>query len=70
MMPLSMADQGSKNTIIKINGRDSVRNHLSELGFVPGEEVMVVSDNGSNLIVQIKSSRVAIDAGMANRIMV
>lgn len=70
MIPLSMAEKCTKNRIVKINGRDSVRNHLSELGFVPGTEVMVVSDNGQNLIVQVKSSRIAIDIGMANRIMV
>lgn len=69
-MPFSMADIGVAYKIIRIGGRDEVRNHLSELGFVPGTEIMKVSDNGGNMIVQVKDSRVAIDAQMANRIYV
>lgn len=69
-MPLSMADIGISYEIVRISGKDDVRNHLSELGFVPGTKVMKVSDNGGNMIVQVKDSRVAIDAQMANRIYV
>ena len=42
MMPLGMAAIGDVNTIKKITGRDDVRQHLAELGFVVGEEVRVV----------------------------
>ena len=43
MMPLGMASPGDVNTIQKITGKDDVRQHLAELGFVVGEEVRVVS---------------------------
>ena len=34
MMPLGMANVGDVNIIKQINGRDDVRQHLAELGFV------------------------------------
>ena len=46
MMPLGMASVGDTNTIVKITGRDEVRQHLAELGFVVGEEVTVVQPVG------------------------
>ena len=70
MMPLGMASVGDTNTIVKITGRDEVRQHLAELGFVVGEEVTVVSQLGGNMILSIKDSRIALDKGMAMRIMV
>lgn len=70
MMPLNMATVGDVNTIRKITGRDDVRQHLAELGFVVGEEVRVVNELGGNLILSIKDSRVALDKQMAMRIMV
>ena len=70
MMPLSMAGVGETSRILKITGRDEVRQHLAELGFVVGEQVTVVSELGGNLILSVKDSRVAIDRSMAMRIMI
>lgn len=69
-MPLTMAKVGETLTIRKITGRDEVRQHLAELGFVVDSGITVVSEMGGNLIVQVKDSRIALDKGMANRIMV
>ena len=70
MMPLGMANVGDVNIIKQINGRDDVRQHLAELGFVPGAEIFVVSELGGNLILSVKESRIALDKTMAMRIMV
>lgn len=70
MMPLTMADIGQPVTIRKITGKDEMRRHLAELGFVVDEMVTVVTSLGGNLILQVKDSRVALDRSMANRIMV
>jgi len=70
MMPLSMAKAGETVTIRKITGKDEVRQHLAELGFVVDSDVTVVSEIGGSLILQVKDSRVALDRSMANRIMV
>lgn len=70
MMPLTMARKGEANVIRKVGGRDETRKFLESLGFVTGGTVMVVSENGGNMIVNVKESRVAIDKSMANKIMV
>ena len=70
MLPLTMAKMGEPMTICKITGKDEVRRHLAELGFVVEERITVVSGLGGNLILQVKDSRVALDRTMANRILV
>ena len=70
MMPLKMAKTGDTVTIRKITGRDEVRQHLAELGFVVDSDVTVVSEIAGNLILQVKDSRIALDKTMANRIMI
>lgn len=70
MMPLTMVKAGDTVTIQKITGKDEVRLHLAELGFVVDSQVTVVNEIAGNLIVQVKESRLALDKTMANRIMV
>ncbi|MBM6900486.1 ferrous iron transport protein A [Gemmiger formicilis] len=69
-MPLTMAKAGDVVTIRKITGKDEVRQHLAELGFVVGESIEVVSVLGGNLILQVKASRIALDRTLAMRILV
>ncbi len=69
-MPLTMAKTGETVTIRKITGRDEVRQHLAELGFVVDSTVTVISEMAGNLILQVKESRIALDKGMAMRIMI
>lgn len=70
MMPLTMAKPGETLTIRKVTGKDEVRQHLAELGFVVDGEVTVISELGGSLILQVKESRIALDRGMASRILV
>lgn len=65
-----MAKPGETVTIRRITGRDDVRRHLAQLGFVVDSYVTVVSEIAGNLIVQVKDSRIALDKTMANRIMI
>lgn len=69
-MPLTMAKVGETNFIKKIIGKDNVRQHLAELGFVIGEEIKVVSIIGGNVITLVKNTRIALDKSMATRIMI
>lgn len=69
-MPLMVAEPGQENVIKKVGGKTEVRQFLENLGFVPGAKVTVVSENGGNIIVNIKESRVAISREMAGKIMV
>lgn len=68
-MPLTLAPIGTPSVIRKITGKDDVRQHLAELGFVAGQEVTVVSSLNGNLIINVKGSRIALDQKMAQRVM-
>ncbi|MGI6200830.1 MAG: FeoA family protein [Christensenellales bacterium] len=70
MMPLTMAKPGELHYITGITGRDETRQHLATMGFVVGEGVTVLSRIAGNLILSVKDTRVALDRGMANRIMI
>ena len=70
MMPLTMAKTGETVTIRKITGKNEVRQHLAELGFVVDSDVTVVNEVAGNLILQVKDSRIALDRTMANRVMI
>ena len=70
MLPLILADAGTEQTVRKIGGSPEVRQHLADLGFNVGTPVSVVSDNGGNLIVRVKESRVAVSRELAQKIMV
>lgn len=69
-MPLTMAGTGEINWIKRIGGKEEVRRFLETLGFVVGSQVMLVSENNGNVIVNVKDSRVAISRELANKIMI
>jgi len=69
-MPLTMSKPGTINLIKNISGKDDVKRFLASLGFVVGEGVTVIMENGGNVIVNVKDSRIAISKSMANRILV
>lgn len=70
MMPLVFADVGEEQIIKKVGGSQEMKQHLADMGFVPGGGVTVVSTIGGNVIVKVKESRVAISKEMAQRIFV
>lgn len=69
-MPLVLADAGAENIIKKIGGKAEVKRHLEDMGFVVGGAVTVITQNGGNVIVNVKGTRIAISREMAQRIMV
>ncbi|MBQ6476524.1 MAG: ferrous iron transport protein A [Clostridia bacterium] len=69
-MPLTMADAGEENVILRVGGNPQVRQHLETLGFVPGHVVTVIAQINGNVIVNVKESRVAVSKEMANKIYV
>lgn len=70
MMPLTLADIGTENTIRKVGGNEETRRFLENLGFVAGTPITVLSSIGGNVIVNVKDSRVAINEDMARHIMI
>lgn len=70
MMPLTLAVVGEENIIKKIGGKQEVKAHLENLGFVVGGAVTVINTIGGNVIVNVKESRIAISNEMAQKIMI
>ncbi len=69
-MPLTLAEVGDENIIKRIGGKQEVRKHLENLGFVTGGEVKIINKLGGNVIVNVKESRIAISREMAQKIMI
>jgi len=70
MLPLNVASPGEENVIRKVGGSPEVKKHLEDLGFVVGGAVTLISALNGNLIVNVKNTRVALDAEMARRIFI
>ena len=70
MMPLTLAEVGEENIIKKIGGKQEVKAHLENLGFVVGGAVTIINAIGGNVIVNVKESRIAISREMAQKIMI
>ena len=70
MIPLCLADKGKQLIIKKIGGNPEVKQHLENLGFNVGGEVLVINTLGDNIIVKVKESRVAISDELARKIMI
>ncbi|MBO6148832.1 MAG: ferrous iron transport protein A [Lachnospiraceae bacterium] len=69
-MPLTLAAEGEEVVVKKLNGLPEVKQHLEDMGFVPGGAVTVVSKNDGNLIVKVKESRLAVSKELAAKIMI
>lgn len=69
-MALSMVNIGEEKRIIEVRAKDSVKKHLQSLGFIVGEKVEIISESSSGLILLIKGSKVALNKGIANKIIV
>ena len=70
MIPLCLAEKGEPQIIKRIGGSQEVRQHLENLGFNVGGEVVIVNTLGENVIVKVKEARVALSDGLARKIMV
>ncbi len=70
MMPLLYAGEGEENIIKKVGGKQDVKKHLEDLGFIVGGSVTVISRIGGNVIVNVKDTRIAVSREMAQKIMI
>ncbi len=70
MIPLTYADSGEDNVIKRVGGSPEVKKHLSDLGFVVGGTVRIVSSIGGDVIVNVKNVRVAISRELAQKVMI
>ena len=69
-MSLTMVSIGEQKIIKEIRAKEQVKRHLQKLGFITGEKIEVISENSSGLILMVKGSKIALNRGMANKIIV
>lgn len=69
-MELAMANVGESIVIEDFRGEEDIKRHLYDLGFVKGETVKVVGENASGMILMIKGVKLALNRGLASKIVV
>lgn len=69
-MPLAMMNLGEVRTIVDFRGEEDIKRHLQDIGFLKGEKVEVVGENKSGIILIVKGVRIALNRGLATKIMV
>lgn len=68
--PLSKAVIGETVCLVKLEGGKGLQRRLAEMGLTPGVHLRVLQDCGGPLLVAIRSSRIALGRGMAEKITV
>lgn len=69
-MPLTFAGIGEKKIVTAFRGSEDMKRHLQDLGFIKGQEVEIISENASGVILLVKGVRIALNRGLAQKIMV
>lgn len=70
MLPLMYVKTGDVVKICKITGKDEIKKHLNDLGFVDGAIGKVISSYDGDVILNLKNSRIAATKTMSERIMI
>jgi ferrous iron transport protein A len=67
-VPIVTARPGEGGKLVRISGKSDTRKFLSELGFIVGDRIGVVSQNCGNMILDVKGSRIAVDKSLAAKL--
>ncbi len=69
-MPIVFAPQGEILRVIRVLADDKTKKHLENLGITVGSQLTVLSVSGGSVIVMARDSRLALDKGIATKILV
>ncbi len=69
-MPIVFAPQGENLRVIRVLADEKTKKHLESLGITVGSQLTVLSVSGGSIIVMVKDSRLALDKGVATKILV
>ncbi|MDY2755090.1 MAG: ferrous iron transport protein A [Candidatus Treponema excrementipullorum] len=69
-MPLAMVPIGEKRKIKSLIGTEDIKKHLIDLGFVSGQDVLVLGDSAAGMILLVKGTKLALNRGLAQKILV
>lgn len=70
MIPLTMMNGGDVVLVQRVSGNADTRQHLADLGFVPGTELQVISQHSGDVIVNVRETHLAITKQMAEKVFV
>lgn len=59
---------GKSYVIQRVGGRDKEKHHLENLGFVQGQEVMLLSELHGYYVVCIKDTKIGIERQLAQKV--
>jgi ferrous iron transport protein A len=65
-----MVSIGETRVVSELRGKDDMKRHLQDIGLVKGEKVQVVGENQSGIILLVKGVKIALNRGLATRIIV
>lgn len=69
-MPIVIAPLHQVVRVVKILTDDKLKKHLESLGITIDSEIEVLSSEKGNVICKIKDGRLALDRGVATKILV
>ncbi len=69
-MPIVLAPVNTLLRVTKILTDDKTKKHLESLGITINSQIVLISQNGGNAIIQVKDSRLALDKTIAMKILV
>lgn len=69
-VPLAFAQSGSRARVLEMHMAADLKRHLMNLGLSEGADVSVVSKAGSDLVVNVKGSQIALDKHVALKVLV
>lgn len=69
-MPIVFAPQGENLRVIRVLADEKTKKHLESLGITVGSQLTVLSVSGGSIIVMVRDSRLALDKGVATKILV
>ena len=69
-MPLPIAPAGEELTVKKVLADEKNKRHFEDLGIIVGAKITVLSAVGGNVIIKLHEGRLALDKGLAMKILV
>lgn len=69
-MPIVIAPLNQELRIVKILVDEKLKKHLESLGITINSTIKVIANNSGNIIVIVKEGRLALDRGIATKILV
>ena len=69
-MPLPIAPVGEELIVKKVLADEKIKRHFENLGIIVGSKLTILSAVGGSVIVKVAGGRLALDKGLAMKVLV